>query len=56
LLCWVGVHCGIYTGSYMWNILYWNSPPQSSFCFFMSEGICDWLFLVCGLMTHLRVS
>jgi hypothetical protein len=28
LLCWVGVHCGIYKGSYnVSNISYLNSPP-----------------------------
>jgi hypothetical protein len=27
-LCWVGVHCGIYTGCYnVLNILHMNSPP-----------------------------
>jgi hypothetical protein len=32
LLWWVGVHCGIYTGSYnVSNISYMNSPPQPFF-------------------------
>jgi hypothetical protein len=43
LLCWVGIHCSIYSGSYnVSNISYLNSPPQ--LFSFIPPVPCSWTY------------
>jgi hypothetical protein len=52
LLCWVGVHCGIYKSSYnVSNLSYFNSPPPP-FSFISLPPFLEWFQQVSLLHLH----